>query len=493
MEAGSSALGDVRGIPNDFSPLPIRLERDGERDALEPLRSTAKTIRKRDSYFRRSIALADIIAVSASVAATLLITGGTATMAALAIPLVFVALGKAIGLYDRDQHLLHRTTLDEIPALFGLATLSILLIWLSDGLVIVDSLDRAQVLFAWVLLFVLLISLRATARTIARLISPLERCLFVGDADSALELRDKLALSHSVNAELVGWIPVTGRRKEDAPDEQDLFVDQVAAIVEEREVERVVIGPGASEQTLDEIRHLGKGTKVSVLPEIRRVVSSSLELDRINGLTLVGMRPFAITASSQSIKRAFDLAASTILILLCAPLAVLVAAAIKLDSRGPVLFRQRRAGRHGETFSMLKFRSMVDGAEELKDALRHLNEADGVFKIAEDPRITRVGRFIRRTHLDEIPQLLNVLGGQMSLVGPRPLPLDEDRLIEGWHRRRLDISPGITGPWQILGSAKIPVREMVKLDYQYASNWSLWNDVRILILTIGHVVSRRGT
>jgi lipopolysaccharide/colanic/teichoic acid biosynthesis glycosyltransferase len=141
---------------------------------------------------------------------------------------------------------------------------------------------------------------------------------------------------------------------------------------------------------------------------------------------------------------------------------------------------------------MLKFRSMIDGADQQKEALLHLNEGDGVFKIADDPRITRVGRWIRRLHIDETPQLINVLCGEMSLVGPRPLPLDEDRRIEGWHRRRLDLSPGITGPWQILGSARIPVREMVKLDYQYVADWSLWNDVRILLLTIGHVARGRG-
>jgi len=173
---------------------------------------------------------------------------------------------------------------------------------------------------------------------------------------------------------------------------------------------------------------------------------------------------------------------------------VLLATAIvvKLDSPGPILFRERRAGRHGAPFSMLKFRSMVEGADEQKDDLRHLNEADGVFKIAQDPRITRAGRLLRPFHLDELPQLANVLRGEMSLVGPRPLPLDEDSRLEGWHRRRLDLRPGITGVWQVLGSSRIPVREMVRIDYQYVANWSLWNDIRILLLTVPQVVRRRG-
>jgi lipopolysaccharide/colanic/teichoic acid biosynthesis glycosyltransferase len=170
----------------------------------------------------------------------------------------------------------------------------------------------------------------------------------------------------------------------------------------------------------------------------------------------------------------------------------LIALAIKLDSRGPVLYRQQRVGRDGRTFSMAKFRTMVDGADSQKEALRHHNEADGLFKIADDPRITRVGRLLRRTSLDELPQLLNVLRGQMSLVGPRPLVPEDDERVQGWYRRRLHLTPGMTGRWQVLGSARIPLQEMVKLDYLYAANWSLWLDVKIMLRTIGFVLSRRG-
>jgi lipopolysaccharide/colanic/teichoic acid biosynthesis glycosyltransferase len=209
-------------------------------------------------------------------------------------------------------------------------------------------------------------------------------------------------------------------------------------------------------------------------------------------VTLLGVRRFGLTRSSWVCKRALDLSGTAIGLVLLAPVIPVIAVAIKLDSRGPVLFRQQRVGRGGCVFDMVKFRTMVDGADRRKAMLRERNEAEGLFKIADDPRITRVGRLLRRTSLDELPQLWNVLRGEMSLVGPRPLVIEDDRQVEGWYRRRLDLPPGMTGRWQVLGSARIPLREMVKLDYLYAANWSLWTDVKILLRTLAFVAGRRG-
>ena len=164
--------------------------------------------------------------------------------------------------------------------------------------------------------------------------------------------------------------------------------------------------------------------------------------------------------------------------------------AISLDSSGPIFFRQVRVGRDGKHFRMFKFRSMVADAEKRKDDLRALNEAgDGLFKLTDDPRVTRVGRFLRRTSLDELPQLFNVLRGEMSLVGPRPLVVDEDAQVLGLDRSRLHLTPGMTGPWQILGS-RVPMQEMVGIDYLYVANWSLWLDIKILLRTVRHVMRR---
>jgi lipopolysaccharide/colanic/teichoic acid biosynthesis glycosyltransferase len=141
---------------------------------------------------------------------------------------------------------------------------------------------------------------------------------------------------------------------------------------------------------------------------------------------------------------------------------------------------------------MIKFRSMIRDADSLKESLRERNEASGLFKITEDPRVTRVGRFLRRTSLDELPQLFNVMRGEMSLVGPRPLVVDEDAQVSGLDRSRLHLTPGMTGPWQILGPTRVPIDEMVGMDYLYVANWTLWSDVKLLVRTVFHVFGRRG-
>jgi lipopolysaccharide/colanic/teichoic acid biosynthesis glycosyltransferase len=222
------------------------------------------------------------------------------------------------------------------------------------------------------------------------------------------------------------------------------------------------------------------------------VVGSSVEFDDLDGLNVLGVRRFGLTRSSWLVKRSMDVVGSGVALVLLGPFLALIALAIKVDSRGPVLFRQERVGREGQIFEMLKFRTMVAGAEDQREELEDRNEADGLFKIEDDPRITRVGRLLRRTSFDELPQLVNVLRGEMSLVGPRPLVLADDQRVRGWYRRRLQLTPGMTGRWQVLGSARVPLGDMVKLDYLYVANWSVWGDMKILLRTVGFVLGRRG-
>jgi lipopolysaccharide/colanic/teichoic acid biosynthesis glycosyltransferase len=192
-----------------------------------------------------------------------------------------------------------------------------------------------------------------------------------------------------------------------------------------------------------------------------------------------------------------DLAFSITGLLMLAPLFAVVAVAIKLDSRGPVFFRQVRMGERNRTFRIYKFRSMTTDAEAQKASLMHLNQhaQRGVdarmFKVQNDPRVTRVGNFLRRTSIDELPQLINVLKGEMSLVGARPLILDEDQYVEDWARKRLSLRPGITGLWQVLGRSEIPFDEMTKLDYLYVTNWSLAEDFRLILRTLPALLRKR--
>ena len=216
-------------------------------------------------------------------------------------------------------------------------------------------------------------------------------------------------------------------------------------LLDELEIDRVIVAPGSSggDELMFVIRALrDAGVKVSVIPDVSRLAGSAVQVDPIGGVSLLAMKRFAITSSSRAIKRSFDLLAASLIILVCFPLLIAIALAIRLEQPGSkVLYRQRRIGREGREFNILKFRSMFDGAHQMRAELAQLDSgAEGFFKIADDPRVTRVGRVIRRTNLDELPQLFNVIRGDMSLVGPRPLVPEEDANVAGLYRRRLDLA-----------------------------------------------------
>ncbi|HEX3692396.1 MAG TPA: exopolysaccharide biosynthesis polyprenyl glycosylphosphotransferase [Solirubrobacteraceae bacterium] len=453
---------------------------------------------RRDALFRRLLLAADALAVALAYALTALLSAEPAQLrwpALAAVPTLLIA-AKVTGLYDRDETLLRKTTLEEAPRLFQLATLCTLITWLAGIASVHGTLGRRTGLLLWLSLAALLIVARAAARALALRRAPTERCLFVGDPASGERVRGKLT-GKGVNAELVAEIELDAT----APWSSDSFsqprLAEIRHLAISLDVQRAIIAPGDDDggELLNLVRTLKAiGVRVSLLPRLLEVVGSTVEFDDLHGITVMGVRRFDLTRSSARVKRAFDVVGASLGLVAVAPLMAVAAVAIKLDSRGPVFFRQLRVGRHGERFSMLKFRTMVNGAEAMKDALRGRNEACGqLFKIAEDPRITRVGRWLRASSLDELPQLINVLRGEMSLVGPRPLVLDEDRHVEGWHRRRLELMPGMTGHWQVLGGpARVPLREMVAIDYLYVANWSLWTDVKLLLRTVPHVLGRRG-
>jgi exopolysaccharide biosynthesis polyprenyl glycosylphosphotransferase len=230
-----------------------------------------------------------------------------------------------------------------------------------------------------------------------------------------------------------------------------------------------------------------------VVPDLLQLSLNRVEFNNMAGIPMLSVREVGISRWQYFLKRLLDV---TVVLIGGIPALLatgLVALAIKLDSPGPIIYSGERVGRNGRSFKMYKFRSMVVGAEQQKEALAHLNEADGpIFKMKDDPRLTRVGRLIRRTSLDELPQIYNVFVGNMSLVGPRPPLPEEVAQYKPWHRQRLSVIGGITGLWQVSGRSDLTFDELCLLDIYYIENWSLALDIRILLQTIPHSLFGKG-
>jgi exopolysaccharide biosynthesis polyprenyl glycosylphosphotransferase len=440
------------------------------------------------------LALADGVAALGAVECAIAFTGTATRLGPLIIAaLIVVAIvsAKLLGLYDRDELLLRKSTLDEAPTVFQLATLFALLVSLSNWQLLHGHLRSPELLAVWALMFFFTLLARWCARHISHRLTDAERCLVVGDASGASAVASRLSTRGGINAVLVGRVELGGEH------EREMAMRSLEQTIVDDDVHRVILAPRASDSdvVLDVVRLVKSlGVKVSLLPRLFEVVGSSVVFDDVRGLTVLGVRRFGLTRSSAAIKRSMDVAISAFGLIVLAPVIAMVAILIKIDSAGPVFFRQTRVGRDDRRFSMLKFRSMIADADELKHELTTDNGPHNgeLFKLENDPRVTRVGALLRRTALDELPQLFNVLRGDMSVVGPRPLVLDEDALVQGWQRRRLHLTPGMTGPWQVLGSSA-PLAEMVNMDYLYIANWSLFSDVKIMLRTALHVVCRRGS
>jgi exopolysaccharide biosynthesis polyprenyl glycosylphosphotransferase len=482
MEAGSP-VRDARMADRAAAGISVP---DRLLEELElPLRA-----HRRETAGRLALVAADMLAVAASLLLVAALTDARVTLWIIALLPFYALLAKMARLYDRDQFVLHKTTLDEAPALVAVAAISVLVI---EGVQVLEFQGRSHPFLLWALLVVALVGLRAAARFVTVRATGAERVLVIGDAAATALVRRKLGVDPRLNAAVVGRVsgePESGQLS----DKLLGRVDELPRVLEEHRVERVVVAPTheGGEDVVDAIRlATACGVRVSVLPRLLDVIGTSVDFDDIGGQMLLGLRGFGLSPSSRFLKRSFDLVVTIGLLLVLSPFLLAAALGVKLSSPGPVLFRQARIGRHGREFQVLKFRTMVSDAEERKQELFERNEAAPLFKIADDPRTTRVGRWLRRYSLDELPQLLNVLRGDMSLVGPRPLILDEDRLFSGWQRRRYHVAPGMTGPWQILGSSRVPMSDMVTIDYLYCANWSLWLDAKIMARTVPYLLSRR--
>jgi exopolysaccharide biosynthesis polyprenyl glycosylphosphotransferase len=271
--------------------------------------------------------------------------------------------------------------------------------------------------------------------------------------------------------------------------------DLPAVLDRERVDELIVTDSDFGERDLLEIVDHAhrRGVEVRIAPKATELLTQRVEFVPGQGIPLFELRPPAFVGMDWVVKRGFDLLVSSLVLVVGLPLWLAIAAAVKLNSRGPVLYRDRRIGLGEREFGMLKFRTMVADAAGKQAELEASNEADGpLFKIREDPRVTGVGAVLRRFSLDEIPQLWNVLRGDMSLVGPRPLPLRDYARLEDWHRKRYLVLPGVTGLWQISGRSSLGFDDLVRLDFFYLEHWSIWLDISILAKTVPAVLSGRG-
>jgi exopolysaccharide biosynthesis polyprenyl glycosylphosphotransferase len=453
---------------------------------------------RRDTLFKRLLAAADVCAAACGLLFTALVTGQRVVAVSLATLPLIVVIMKVAGRYEHDQVVVRKSTLDEAPALAALGA-AYALAWSLATITFQVHSSRAAVIALWAGTAGSLILLRSAVRGIGQRLAPRERVLVLGGTRAQGSMARRLAADSSAHVEVVGFVPLE-READDARREEEtrtaiLTAQELHAIVEHLDVHRVIAIPttGDAEAMLEVVIAANMiGVKVSIVPSVFEVVGSAVEFDELGGMTALGVRRPGLSRSSAWIKRATDIIGAAVGLIVLAPFGLLIALAIRIDTPGPVFFRQPRIGRGGGEFQMIKFRSMVATAEEQRANLESLNESAGIFKISNDPRVTRVGRLLRQTSLDELPQLINVLRGEMSLVGPRPLLPEEDRQVAGPHRTRLHLAPGMTGPWQVLGPLRPPLGEMVKLDYLYAANWSLWSDMKFILRTVPHVFGRRG-
>jgi exopolysaccharide biosynthesis polyprenyl glycosylphosphotransferase len=336
-------------------------------------------------------------------------------------------------------------------------------------------------------------SYEVLTRDVFRLAGMRRRAILVGEGERLADLRRSLGSVRSgIEYDFVGAVS-------ERADEGTLPVlgplAAVPRVLAEHDVDELILtDTGFTQRELLELVDEAhrRGVRVRIAPTTAELLLQRAEF--VPGAApLFELRPPALAGTDWLIKRGFDIAVSTLVIGLGLPLWLAIAAAIKVTSRGPIFYRDRRIGLGEREFGMMKFRTMYADAAERQIGLEAANEASGpLFKIKDDPRVTPVGRFLRRFSLDEMPQVLNVLWGEMSLVGPRPLPIRDYEQLEPWHRKRYAVLPGMTGLWQVSGRIDLSFDDLVRLDFYYLENWSIWMDITILAKTFPAVLARRG-
>jgi exopolysaccharide biosynthesis polyprenyl glycosylphosphotransferase len=415
--------------------------------------------------------------------------------------LCWAGLAKLYGLYERDEISIGRSTIDDLPDLLMLSSLAswLGLLFLYGTGIAHPRLGHAAAF--WLASFVFLTIGRATVRWLAQSHLGLrQRTVIVGAGHVGRLIASKLAAQPRHGIDIVGFLDDDPMEVENG--QPITYLGGTAdfeQVVRARQIERVIVAFSRlpSDAQVDLCRKsLDLGVHVDIVPRMYEVIGWRNHFHSLDGIPLVALNRPQLSPTSRTLKRALDVTLAGFGLLVASPFLLYCAWKIKRESPGPVFFRQERMGVGGSRFQIMKFRTMYADADARKHEIDHLNkhteQGPRMFKIPDDPRITPFGRFLRKWSLDEIPQLINVVRGEMSLVGPRPLILAEDENIIGSHRRRLQLTPGITGLWQVLGRSDVPFAEMITLDYLYVTNWSLWGDIKLLSHTVPAVLRKRG-
>ena len=475
------------------APMPVRAESDAE--ARDGDRAMLPRHLAGDAFRRRMLAAADSLAVLA--AAGFAELGDMSVVTAfwtVALLPVWIVLAKLHGLYDRDHAALRHLTADEISGIVAWATVGTAVTMAAVALTPAGSSGLGAAVRLWFALLVLTPALRGLARVVWRRWTRPASVLLLGSGPLERATRRKLELFSDIHMRVAGSVELKMLEARNGGD-SDLTPGMRMACGGELPDRVIVCSQEIHEATLAEVIAAcrQRRIKLSLVPPLRGAFGTAVRLSHVAELPFVEYHTGDASISTLMLKRCTDVAIALVTLVVAAPVLAVAALAIKLDSRGPVLYVQRRAGRGGEPFRMLKFRTMVDGAHHCLSEVVELDGlADPMFKLRHDPRVTRVGRLLRRWSLDELPQLINVVRGEMSLVGPRP---EQVELVERYrpeHRFRLDARPGMTGPMQVFGRGDLDFDERLAVEREYIENVSLGRDARILVMTVPVVISGRG-
>lgn len=407
------------------------------------------------------------------------------------VTVIWLAIFKFIGLYEEKKN---TALIDEIANVFLGVTIAALFIFALLFMYREFWFSRLVVANAWWISLILLSSSRIFLFSLKRFLRSkgiaTKNLLILGAGEMGLLLALKVTQDKSLGYRVFGYLDDDPEKKGKEYNGYSVLggVDKVVETVKGNKIEEVIIASTriSINKVLDIITECERyGVEFKLVPGILELIASRLDVDEIGGVPLLTVSEIQLKGLNAFLKRTTDVIFSFLGILALSPFFILFTVLVKTTSKGPVFFMQDRVGLDGKMFKMFKFRSMVQDAEKLFPQLEPLSETEGyIFKMKDDPRITPLGKFMRRWSIDEYPQLFNVFLGQMSLVGPRPPLPREVKNYSVWHKKRLRVRPGITGLWQVSGRSLLPFEDMVRLDIYYIENWSLWLDFKILLRTV---------